>query len=79
MRAQNLDLLGETADLNELLFGSGRNCLAAVRPVVLDLQQRRCFYCGRSVTAPTAHVDHFVAWSRYPVDLDHNFVLADSR
>jgi 5-methylcytosine-specific restriction endonuclease McrA len=25
------------------------------------------------------HVDHFIAWARYPVDLDHNFVLADSR
>ena len=23
-----------------------------------------------------AHVDHFVPWSRYPVDLGHNFVLA---
>jgi hypothetical protein len=27
----------------------------------------------------TAHVDHFVAWARYPVDLAHNFVLADSK
>ena len=24
-------------------------------------------------------MDHFVAWSRYPVDLAHNFVLADGR
>jgi 5-methylcytosine-specific restriction endonuclease McrA len=24
-------------------------------------------------------VDHFIAWARYPVDLGHNFVLADSR
>jgi hypothetical protein len=23
--------------------------------------------------------DHFVAWARYPVDLGHDFVLADSR
>jgi hypothetical protein len=22
------------------------------------------------------HVDHFIPWSRYPVDLGHNFVLA---
>ena len=24
-------------------------------------------------------MDHFIAWVRYPVDLAHNFVLADSR
>ncbi len=24
----------------------------------------------------SAHVDHFIPWSRYPVDLAHNFVLA---
>jgi hypothetical protein len=24
-------------------------------------------------------VDHFIPWSRYPVDLGHNFVLADRR
>ena len=24
-------------------------------------------------------MDHFVAWARYPVDLGHNFVLADER
>jgi hypothetical protein len=24
-------------------------------------------------------VDHFISWSRYPVDLGHNFVLADKR
>jgi len=23
-------------------------------------------------------VDHFIPWSRYPTDLGHNFVLADS-
>lgn len=29
---------------------------------------------------PTSiHVDHFVPWMRYPVDLGHNFVLAHSR
>lgn len=24
-------------------------------------------------------VDHFVPWSRYPLDLGHNYVLADAR
>lgn len=25
------------------------------------------------------HVDHFIPWTRYPVDLGHNFVLADEK
>jgi 5-methylcytosine-specific restriction endonuclease McrA len=79
VRQQNLDLLGEAADLNEFLFGSERNSLAAIRPVLIDLQRGRCFYCGNGITGATAHVDHFVAWSRYPTDLAHNFVLADGK
>jgi hypothetical protein len=71
--------LGETADLHEFLFGSERNSLAIVRPVLLDLQLGRCFYCNRGIVGDTAQVDHFVAWARYPVDLAHNFVLADSK
>lgn len=79
VREQNLDVLGETADLNEFLFGSERNSLVAVRPVLMDLQRGRCFYCRGGITQGSAHVDHFVAWSRYPIDLGHNFVLADHR
>jgi hypothetical protein len=79
VRQQNLGLLGETADLNEFLFGSERNNLALVRPVLLDIQRGRCFYCKGTIAGATAHVDHFVALARYPVDLGHNFVLADDR
>lgn len=79
VRQQNLDVLGETADLNEFLFGSERNSVAQVRPLLLDIQRGRCFYCNGGITGATAHVDHFVAWVRYPVDLAHNFVLADSK
>jgi len=78
VRRQNQGLMGEAADLHEFLFGSERNHLAVVRPVLLDLQHGRCFYCNRGIIGDTAHVDHFVAWARYPVDLAHNFVLADS-
>ena len=31
---------------------------------------------GAAGPAIEGHVDHFVAWSRYPLDLGHNFVLA---
>ena len=79
VRQQNLAVLGETTDLNEFLFGSERNNLAVVRPVLMDIQRGRCFYCGGGITGPRAHLDHFIAWSRYPTDLAHNFVLADSR
>jgi hypothetical protein len=37
VRQQDLEVLGETADLNEFLFGTDRNCLATVRPVLMDL------------------------------------------
>jgi 5-methylcytosine-specific restriction endonuclease McrA len=76
VRQQNLDVLGETADLNEFLFGSERNNLLVVRPVLMDIQRGRCFYCGAGIAEGTAQVDHFISWSRYPADLAHNFVLA---
>lgn len=79
VRQQNLEIIGETADLNEFLFGSERMPLAAVRPALMDVQRGRCFYCPTALTPANTHVDHFVAWARYPVDLGHNFVLADSR
>lgn len=79
VRQQNLDVLGENADLNEFLFGSERAVLAVVRPVLIDLQRGRCFYCRKPLSPQATHVDHFVAWARYPIDLGHNFVLADSR
>jgi hypothetical protein len=77
VRQQNMDILGETSDLNEFLFGSERSALTAVRPVLTDIQRGACFYCGCALRAPTTDVDHFIAWARYPVDLGHNFVLAD--
>jgi len=79
VRQQNLDILGEATDLNEFLFGSERISLAAVSPVLLDIQNGRCFYCRSPLTPANTHVDHFVAWARYPVDLGHNFVLADNK
>jgi 5-methylcytosine-specific restriction endonuclease McrA len=79
VRQQNLNVLGEAADLNEFLFGSERAALAVVRPVLIDIQERRCFYCNERLSPASTHVDHFIPWSRYPVDLVHNFVLADSR
>jgi len=77
VRQQNMEILGETADLDEFLFGSDRTSLAAVRPVLMDVQRGTCFYCGAALKALNTEVDHFIAWARYPVDLGHNCVLAD--
>jgi hypothetical protein len=77
VRQQNMDVLGETTDLNEFLFGSERVSLEAVRPVLMEIQHGACFYCGSGLRPASTDVDHFIAWARYPVDLGHNFVLAD--
>jgi 5-methylcytosine-specific restriction endonuclease McrA len=77
VRQQNRDILGEASDLNEFLFGSERASLATVRPVLMEIQRGACFYCGTKLKVADADVDHFIAWARYPIDLGHNFVLAD--
>jgi 5-methylcytosine-specific restriction endonuclease McrA len=76
VRRFNLDLLGESADLQEFLFGSERDNLAPLVPVLNEIQEGTCFYCSGALKEQVAHVDHFIPWSRYPVDLGHNFVLA---
>jgi hypothetical protein len=72
---ENQPILGEVANLDEFLFGSGRGDLSAFRTILIEIQSGQCFYCkGRIDKTPA--VDHFVPWSRYPVDLGHNFVLS---
>jgi 5-methylcytosine-specific restriction endonuclease McrA len=75
VREKNQDLLGKATDLGEFLFGSERSELAEVRGVLQDCQQGNCFYCLRPLSG-VCHVDHFIPWSLYRVDLGHNFVLA---
>jgi hypothetical protein len=75
-RRYNADVLGSPTDLDEFLFGSERAVLQAYVPLLREVQESRCFYCAREMTGEQAHVDHFIPWSLYPVDLGHNFVLA---
>jgi hypothetical protein len=65
----------ENADLAAFLFGSERGTLAGFAAVLREHQRARCLYCDREIRSGGA-VDHFIAWSRYPVDLGHNLVLA---
>jgi len=41
-----------------------------------DVQRNSCFYCGQLIVG-RGHVDHFLAWSRWPNDAVENLVLAD--
>lgn len=45
-------------------------------PVLNEIQEGACFNCSGPLREQAAHVDHFIPWSRYPVDLGHNFVRA---
>ncbi len=76
VRRFNMDVLGQSADLHEFLFGSERSSLAVLVPILAEVQEGTCFYCSGALKEQAAHVDHFIPWSRYPVDLGHNFVLA---
>ena len=60
------------------LFGTERNTLEAFARVLREHQAARCLYCRREVKQGGC-VDHFIAWSRYPVDLGHNLVLAHAQ
>ena len=75
---RNHGLLGEGPDLGEFLFGFDRTAVGTMRAVLLEVDGNRCFYCAGVIHGEPA-VDHFVPWARYPLDLGHNFVLADSR
>jgi len=71
----NLGVFGPGADLESFMFHADRNVLLPAREFLKDLQDDRCFYCGKKIH-DSADVDHFIPWSRYPRDLGHNFVLA---
>ena len=75
VQRQNRATLGQVTDLRLFLFGSERRPLAIYRPILRDLQEGCCFYCGRGIKKGGA-VDHFIPWRRYALDLGHNFVLA---
>lgn len=74
LRQQNHDLLETTVDLAEFCFGIDRCSLEEVRPILLEIQEAKCFYC-RTDLKNDSSVDHFIPWSKYPSDLGHNYVL----
>jgi hypothetical protein len=73
--AHNVPIIGQASDLEQVLFGTDRACLAVARPVLREIQADTCFYC-QGPLQNAGEVDHFIPWARYPRDLGHNFVLA---
>jgi 5-methylcytosine-specific restriction endonuclease McrA len=71
---RNHAFFSDTGDLEEFLFSTSRQSLAAIGQGLLKLDGDRCFYCGN--TLGDMDVDHFIPFSLYPRDLAHNFVLA---
>lgn len=74
----NRELIGQTGDVAEFLFGADRSAIGRLAGSLSEVQGGRCFYCSRRVPGGW-HVDHFVPWVRYPRDLGHNFVLAHDK
>lgn len=70
----NSKKLGNVVDLSTFLFGQERNSLEAYQPILFEIQRGVCLYCQGTLTEKK-HVDHFVPWSRYPIDIGQNFVL----
>lgn len=71
----NQEVLGAEAELEGFLFGTDRRSLERFTAVLREHQSGECFYCSRRVSG-TGDLDHFIPWSRYPLDLGHNFVYA---
>ncbi len=71
---RNHSILGAADDLEDFLFATSRQTLAAMANGLRKLDGPRCFYCGGTLNS--SDVDHFVPFSQYPRDLAHNFVLA---
>ena len=78
IRKQNPRMLDEAADLHAFLFGTDRQDLSGFRDALLEVHGPRCFYRETKLT-DVVEVDHFVPWSRYPMDLGHNLVPASRK
>ncbi len=73
--ANNQSILGQNVNLEAFLFDSKRSNLKPFVPALREEQSNKCFYCEKQIRSEP-EVDHFIPWSRYSVDLGHNFVLA---
>lgn len=75
--AFNRDIIADS-QLEEFLFGVDRTAVAKLAPVLRELEDNRCFYCGQAL-GEQLHVDHFLPWSRFADDGLWNLVPADPK
>lgn len=78
LNKSNLHLLDTLPDLDSFLFETNRNLLNKAQPILMELQDNICFYCGKKISKNAHAVDHFIPWSLYQYDTGHNFVLTDN-
>ena len=65
--------------LDEFLFRRARLDAVRLRLALFELQDGRCFYTDRPLRPNEADVDHFLPWSRSPLNAVENLVIADRR
>ena len=74
---KNQQILNTDSDLESFLFGASRETLIQLRPLLMEYQQGKCFYCARNLGGNTnADVDHFIPWKKYSRNIAENLVLA---
>ena len=74
--SKNMPILQGLPNLEAFLFQSNRIPLTKTVPILKEIQDNLCFYCGKKLN-DQPEVDHFIPWSTYQYDMGHNFVLAD--
>lgn len=63
--------------LNNLDTITLRKDLSYYRKILLEeFEERKCFYCGKTLVESKIHVDHFIPWSFIKDDNLWNFVLS---
>lgn len=63
-------------DIDRFLFHRERVGTLQLRRGLLELQGGRCFYTGEPLSGAEADVDHFLPWSRSPMNAVENLVVA---
>ena len=80
VQGRNTGVLGSVQDLESFMFGENRTETRGIRKTLFEIQGGNCFYRPRiRLDIKTAHVDHFIPWSKYPCDAVTNFVLASPK
>jgi len=74
---KNRGILNSDSDLESFLFGASRETLIQLRPILIDYQHGKCFYCSKNITTNSkADIDHFIPWKKYSRNLAENLVLS---